>query len=509
MVEIFTENFDLLGVNVIFHLIRLVVLLLVLYMQWRQWREGHRPDYFAALLSFASLVFAELFMAYFYTAGVLQHVNRPISRHPFWGDFLQSLSLVLLALVTPYLALNTSRKPRWKSLKLWIALLALPVLLTLPASRFVSPILEDIPHYSNAVLSFYASVFLGWALYAVLRPRKKYRAQILFSLSFLILSQMFHLGYFVGLTFSWFPIHLGERIFSTLGYIVYLIFMHDYILTEKRMLLDELRDANAELQRLYRLKNRFLSLASHELRTPLSAIHTAAALLRRKNLTQSEQKSMADVIGRRSQNLAGLVEELLDVAPIQLGTLEYRMQSFAINELLQETVREMQPLAEEKNISLELNNPDVTLMIQGDVDRLRQVLYNLIANSVRFTSRGGYVTVQVGQEDDTLYFSVEDTGCGIRAGRLPRIFDLYHHMDDSENTTNNIGLGLFIARAIIEAHKGSIEVASKVGQGTVFTVRLPGCDPEGAYSHKISQTLLEPQNPNKLILKEVFSDVGK
>ena len=135
-----------------------------------------------------------------------------------------------------------------------------------------------------------------------------------------------------------------------------------------------------------------------------------------------------------------------------------------------------------------MNNLDLPLMIQGDAVRLRQVLYNLIANGLRFTSRGGYVTVQVGEEGDSLYLSVKDTGCGIRAERLPRIFELYHHMDDSENTTNNLGLGLYIARAIVEAHKGNIEVTSKVGQGTVFTVRLPCCDPEYAYSHKISHT---------------------
>lgn len=86
MMEIFSENFDLLGVNAVFHLIRLVVLLVVLYMQWRQWREGHRPDYFVALLAFVSLVFAELFAAFFYTSGILQHLSRPVSQHPFWGD---------------------------------------------------------------------------------------------------------------------------------------------------------------------------------------------------------------------------------------------------------------------------------------------------------------------------------------------------------------------------------------------------------------------------------------
>lgn len=488
MTEIFTEKFDLLGVNAIFHLIRLVVLLVVLYMQWQQWREGRRPDYLAALVAFLSLVFAELFIAYFYTSGVLQHINRPISQHPFWGDFLQSLSLVLLALITPYLVLRTAGKPRWSSLKLLIALLALPVFLLLPVLEFVTPISEGIPHYPNAVLSFYASVFLGWAFHTVFRLRKGYCARILLSLIFLILSQMFHLAAFLGLVLSWFPMHLGERIFSTLGYIIYLAFMHDHILAEKRVLVDDLRDANAELQRLDRLKNRFLSLASHELRTPLSAIHTAATLLSRKNLSQSEQKSLAEVIGRRSKNLALLVEELLDVARIQLGVLDYHMQPFAIKELLQETVREMRPLADEKNISIELNYQDAASVIHGDEDRLRQVLYNLLANSLRFTASGGNVAIQGYQEECIFHLIVRDTGCGISPQRLPSIFDLYYH-NDSDNTSNNVGLGLFIARAIVGAHKGTIEVTSAVGQGTVFTISLPCCDPESTYSQRIIHTL--------------------
>ncbi|NIR51737.1 HAMP domain-containing histidine kinase [candidate division KSB1 bacterium] len=492
MMEIFTTNFDVLGVNTVFHLIRLVVLLVVLYMQWRQWRERRRPDYLVALLSFASLVFAELFMTYFYTSGILQHLKRPVSQHPFWGDFLQSLSLVVLALVTPYLASNSSRRPHWKSLELWSALLVLPALLALPMLQFISLILDSVPHYSNAVLSFYASSFLGWALYTVLRMGNKYRVQILLSLAFLILSQMFHLGYFLGVTLSWFPIHFGERLFSTFGYVVYLAFMHDRIITEKRMLLDEVEQANAELQRQDKLKNRFLSLASHELRTPLSAINSAAALLRRKNLTRSEQTAMAELICRRSKNLAVLVGELLDVARIQLGTLEYRMRPCAINDLLQETVQEMQPLAEEKNISLELHKPDKPTMIKGDAERLRQLLYNLIANSLKFTSNGGNIRVQRYQKGDKLYLRVEDTGCGISPERLPRIFDLYHHTEDSENTSTNVGLGLFIAKAIVEAHQGTIAVKSKLDQGTVFTICLTCFNSERVGSHETAQTVSNP-----------------
>lgn len=496
MTEFFTTNFDVLGVNTVFHLIRLVLLLVVLYMQWQQWRERRRPDYFVALLSFVGLVFAELFMTYFYTSGILQHLKRPVSQHPFWGDFLQSLSLVVLALVTPYLASNRSRWPHWKSIRLWIALLALPLLLALPMLQVISSSLDEIPHYANAVLSFYASLFLAWALYAVLRLGKKYRVQILLSLAFLILSQMFHMGYFLGMTLSWFPIHLGERLFSTFGYVVYLAFMHNRILMEKRMLLDEVEQANAELQRQDKLKNRFLALASHELRTPLSAINSAAALLRRRNLTRSEQKAMAEIICRRSKKLAELVGELLDVARIQLGTLEYRMRPCAMNELLQETVQEMRPLAEQKSISLELHRPDKPVLIQGDAERLRQVLYNLIANSLKFTSNGGCISVQGFEESNKVYMRVEDTGCGISRERLPRIFDLYHYTDDSENTSTSVGLGLFIARSIVEAHKGTIEVTSELGQGAVFTISLPGLDSERAGSHETSQTLsnlIEPQ----------------
>jgi len=477
MAELFTKNLDLLGVNATFHLVRLVVLLVILYMQWRQWREGRKPGYLVAVIAFVSLAFTEMFITYFYLSGALLHLDRPVSRHPLWGDFLQSLSLALFAFSTPYLALRASQKVRWKSPALWSALFLLLVLLNFSKLEFASLIPEKIPHYENALLSLFAVGFLSWALIAVSRLQHGRRGQILFSLAFLIMSQLFHFGYFIGLALGWIPIHFGERVFSTFGYIVYLGFLHDHILAEKRELLNELRHSNAELRRLDVLKNSFLSLVSHELRTPLTAMHMAAVLLRNRVLAKNEQQKLVEVILRRSKAMAAQVEELLDVSRIQLGKLEYHKEVVEVNALLRNTLEEMHLVCNEKDISLELKTTGHDLLISGDWDRLSQVLHNLLGNSIKFTPAGGRIIVRCREDDNSVSINIEDTGVGIAPERLPHIFDLFYHMDDTNRRNGGgAGLGLFIARSIVEAHNGSITVESKLGKGTIFIVRLNRID---------------------------------
>jgi len=478
MTELSAKSIDLLGMNAVFHLIRLVVLLVVLYMQWRQWHEGRKSEYLLALIAFTSLVFTEMFIAYFYTSGMLQHLDRPMSGQPYWGDFLQSMSLVLFALTTPYLALSASQKLQWKSRKLWSAFLLLLVLLSFPRLGFVSFIGEKTQFYENAVLSLYAVGFLTWALIAVSRLQQSHCRQILLALAFLAVSQVFHFAFFTGFTWSWFPIHFGERIFSTLGYIVYLTFMHDHILAEKRALLNKLRNSNAELRRLDALKNSFLSLVSHELRTPLTSMHTAAALLRKKTLSKTEQQTMIEVIFRRSKNLAQLVEECLDISRIQLGRLEYHMKPVTVNDLLQNAIDEMHPQCKERDISLTMDGPDNGLMITADPNRLLQVLLNLLSNSVKFTPRGGRITLRCYEEGKKIRISVEDTGPGIAPEHLPHIFDPFYHADAPDGTSSGMGLGLLIAKSIVEAHKGDIKVKSKLGWGTTFIISLGRIDSE-------------------------------
>ena len=211
--EIITKNFDFWSLNATFHLIRLVVLLMVLYMQWRQWREDRQTGYLIAFIAFATLAATELFIAYFYSASAVLHFDQPINRHPLWGDFLQSLSLAIFAFSTPYLLMNGSQKVQWKSPVLWSVLFLLLVLLDLSKLEFASPLYDRIAHYQNALLSLYAVGFLSWALVVVARLPGGRPGQILFSLAFLIISQVLHFGYFSGVTLSWFPSTTGKESF--------------------------------------------------------------------------------------------------------------------------------------------------------------------------------------------------------------------------------------------------------------------------------------------------------
>lgn len=496
MAEILTNNFDPLGINATFHLVRLVVLLVVLYVQWRQWREGRQTGYLIAFIAFAALAATELFIAYFYSASAVLHFDQPVSRHPLWGDFLQSLSLALFALSTPYLLMNGAQKIRWKAPALWSALFLLLVLLGFAPPAFMPPLFDRIVHYHNAILSLYAVGFLSWALIVVSRMQRGGRGQILISVALLVVSQVFHFGYFSGLTLAWFPIHYGERIFSTFGYIVYLGFLHDHILAEKRQLLKELQQSNAELRRQDRLKNGFLTLISHELRTPLTAMHTAATLLQKKSLARNEQQELAGVISRRSKSMAAQVEELLDVSRIQLGKLEYRKQAVDVNALLHKTLEDMRLVCKAKDIALEIETTGHDLPVFGDPNRLSQVLQNLFGNSIKFTPAGGRIAARCSEESNTVAISIEDTGTGIDAERLPHIFDLFYQTNEAY-LSGGVGLGLFIAKSIVEAHDGRITVESTPGQGTTFTIyldRIPeagGAVPDASGPEHAEDTLFE------------------
>ena len=473
--------------NAVFHVTRLVVLSVALYMQWRQWREGRKNEYLLGLIAFLGLVFAELFMAYFYTSGIVTRAPRPGEAHPFWGDYLQSLALLFFAWATPALAGKTNPTSLGKPGRLWPTL-ALLLLATLPEVwlRFTGWV-----HFSNAVSSAAAVGFLAWALASVSRLQGGHRHELGTALALLGLSQMFHFGFFIGLRLPWFPIHFGERIFSTLGYVVYLVFLHDHILAEKRRLLEQLQARNAELRRLDALKNQFLSVASHELRTPLTAIHAAASALQRPDLSRNEQQGMVEVIARRSKNLAELVEECLDLSRIQLGKLKYRMEPVSVNALVRNAVAELRPLCRQKDVALHSRVPDRELRVLGDANRLSQVLHNLLANSLKFTPRGGQIAVRCFEREEHVVLCVADSGTGIEPGQMPHIFEAFYHSDSPADCVRGAGLGLWLARSIVEAHGGRIRVRSSPGQGTEFTVSL----------HKLSVQNTQP-TPKEVRLNE-------
>lgn len=240
----------------------------------------------------------------------------------------------------------------------------------------------------------------------------------------------------------------------------------------------ELSEANRQLQTLDRLKSEFVSNASHELRTPLTAIRMSVDNLLDGVVGEAGPKLQRylTTVRNNTDRLARLVTDLLDLSRIEAGRVELRRTPVPIQYLIQEVVENLRPMAAGKGQSLVAVPADATpLTAFVDRDKLQQILINLIANATKFTPTGGCITVS-GRDTGKQFveISVEDTGEGIPADELKAVFDRFHQVRQAgQGKPQGTGLGLTIAKSLIELHGGRIWVESEVGRGTRFVLTLP------------------------------------
>lgn len=241
---------------------------------------------------------------------------------------------------------------------------------------------------------------------------------------------------------------------------------------ERENLLHELEQAN-------RAKDDFLSVVSHELRTPINAILGWSELLTGTPTTEVTSKAVG-AIRRSATHQQRLIEDLLDVSRIASGTLRMTLGVVQLRELLTAIVELVLPQAAAKGVLVDWRVSEDLGTLNGDRDRLQQALSNLMVNAVRFTSRDGRVSVEAHPTEEGVQVSVADTGIGINADFLPRIFDRFTRLDRSPQRQGGLGLGLALAKDIITAHGGVIQAQSDgIGRGTTLTVYLPRMPPRG------------------------------
>ena len=224
------------------------------------------------------------------------------------------------------------------------------------------------------------------------------------------------------------------------------------------------------LETLFTSQQRFLADVSHELRTPLTVIKGNVDLMRRMNELDEESLTSID---QESGRLTRMVGGLLLLAQADSGSVSLTMAAVELDTLLLEVFQEMNVLAGEK-VKLHLTEID-QLQVNGDRDRLKQVLLNLIGNAIQYTPQGGDIYLSLGNVAEQARLIIRDTGPGIPAEDLPHIFDRFYRAEKSRTRgkTTGFGLGLSIAHWIVEKHGGRIEVDSKEGQGTTFCIWLP------------------------------------
>jgi signal transduction histidine kinase len=212
---------------------------------------------------------------------------------------------------------------------------------------------------------------------------------------------------------------------------------------------------------------------SHELRTPLTSITGYLELVQEDESLSEESRRFLDVVDRNSKRLLRLVSDLLFVAQIESGRLTLELGEAKLQTIAEESVQALRPAAEAGSIELRLDSAPVPAL-QGDPARLGQLLDNLVSNAVKFTPPGGRVVVALGASGDDVVLAVSDTGIGVPAAEQRRLFDRFFRASSAqERAIEGTGLGLTIARAIVDAHGGSITFTSVEGEGTTFRVRLP------------------------------------
>lgn len=224
-----------------------------------------------------------------------------------------------------------------------------------------------------------------------------------------------------------------------------------------------------------RLKDEFLGTLSHELRTPLSSILGWAKLLREGRCDPTSASKGLDIIERNAQAQQRIIEDILDVSRIVAGRLRVDTEPVDLAALASEVVESVRPTAESKEVEVALEPCAGRCRVAGDSVRLRQVLWNLLSNGVKFTPQGGRVSVHVEQRGDRVALRVSDTGKGIEPAFLPHVFERFRQADSSTTRDNGgLGLGLAIVRHLTEMHGGSASVDSAgLGRGASFTVTLP------------------------------------
>ncbi len=262
---------------------------------------------------------------------------------------------------------------------------------------------------------------------------------------------------------------------------------------ETALLADAVNQMSNQLRQINEYKAAMMRQISHELRTPLQTIMSAQYILTEQKLGQlnPEQLRILGSMGGNIDKLIKFTNAFLDIAKIEAGKMEYELVLADLLSIVAAAVEDSQVLAERKNIQIAVAaNPIPYVM--ADVDKLSQVFSNLISNAIKYTEKGGKISITLDRHGNGARVSVEDTGVGIDAEDLPKIFvKFYQASNASKVATRGTGLGLALVKAFVEGHGGEVSVTSTVGKGSTFFVDLPAAD-VGAMA-PVSPVNIQPQ----------------
>ncbi len=245
---------------------------------------------------------------------------------------------------------------------------------------------------------------------------------------------------------------------------------------------ERLAQLNQDLQRLDRLKTLFLSMAAHDLRAPLTIIRAYSDLAQRllSPETIGKVQEFLRLIYLQTSHMDWLINDFLDLDQIEQGSLRLQVAQHDLNPLIQEVTSLVAHLAEGRGLTIEQHLHSQPLLLNVDAIRIQQVLFNLLTNAIKYTTKGGKISVYSGQEGETAVIRITDTGIGMSREEITRAFQLYYRAHTAAdvsllqyNETRGKGLGLFIVKMLVEAHNGRVTLESERGKGSSVTVYLP------------------------------------
>ena len=248
-----------------------------------------------------------------------------------------------------------------------------------------------------------------------------------------------------------------------------------YDITERSRIERERQQQADALADLNRRKDEFLALLSHELRTPLAPIRNGVEILRRFGSDEQKVKPATEMMQRQVGHMVRLVDDLLDISRITRAKIELRKEPVELASVVHHAVEAVRPFCQSMGHELTVTLPAEPTYLNADPVRLGQVVGNLLNNAFKFTDKGGHIWLTAEREGNQVLIRVLDTGIGIAAEQLPRIFEMFAQADTSlERSRDGLGLGLTLVKNLVEMHAGTVEARSAgVGQGSEFVVRLP------------------------------------
>ncbi|GLO66826.1 MULTISPECIES: two-component system histidine kinase PnpS [Oceanobacillus] len=228
-----------------------------------------------------------------------------------------------------------------------------------------------------------------------------------------------------------------------------------------------------ELKKLENMRKDFVANVSHELRTPITSIRGFAETLLDNEIEDPATKEFMEIIYKESHRLQLLIEDLLALSRLEREDFRLLIDSYDVKKMVEEILPTLQQKAEKKNLTFNLEIPD-QLTMRADKDRMKQVLINLVDNSIHYTPSEGDICLTISEEKDAIHFQVKDSGIGMDEKSQTRVFERFYRVDKARSrNTGGTGLGLAIVKHIVEVHKGKIDVESTLNEGTTIHIYIP------------------------------------